>query len=329
MSRARKWLFGVLGFTCLAAAAACDSGAGPKHTQGPAGSSGPAGTTGAAGVTTGSAGAGPAGTSGGAGAPPPPVAAAGAAATGAAAGAPAAAAPAPDAATTSDAAGGAALPRAALIYTRTGTGYRHESIEPGAMAIKAALTPLGITSEISDDLTLFTTAGLARFGVVVLISTSGAAFGTPGTEPIGALVSFVRAGGGVVSIHAATATAYDGTSPYVQLLGGKFIDHPGGIRKTPCFVEGMPHVTTATMPATFMWTDEIYTFRDTNPENQVVVTCTGYNSTMHIPISWYRREGAGRVFNTAMGHGIELYAATGMLLKDHLVPGILWTLGLE
>jgi type 1 glutamine amidotransferase len=49
-------------------------------------------------------------------------------------------------------------------------------------------------------------------------------------------------------------------------------------------------------------------------------------STAHRrPISWYRAEGTGRVFYTALGQDFEW--TDRVFVEDHLRAGILWTLG--
>jgi hypothetical protein len=53
-------------------------------------------------------------------------------------------------------------PKNVLIFTRSTNAYVHESKLPATMAIKAALAPIGVTSELSDDVGVFTTASLAR-----------------------------------------------------------------------------------------------------------------------------------------------------------------------
>jgi type 1 glutamine amidotransferase len=337
MFEAAKRFGGVLG--CLVAVAACDAPVGPARGGagsggGPTGSAGsgasaaagtgaPAAGSGGAPTATpdGAAGAAPTPGSGGAGAP---VAAADAAVD---RGGSAGAAPALDAATVPEGGTGRSLPRNVLIFTRSTNTYVHESKLPAAAAIKAALAPLGVTAELSEDIGVFTAASLARFGALVLVDTTGKPVGDPGTAELGAMETFVKAGGGLVGVHAATATTYGVTLPYIPLLGGRFVDHPGGIRTTTCFPMGA-HPAVAQLPASFSMLDEIFTFDTLSADNQVVVQCLATDGKTRIPIAWHHLAGAGRVFNTAFGHPIELWTPDGLLLKQHVIPGILWTLGL-
>jgi type 1 glutamine amidotransferase len=173
----------------------------------------------------------------------------------------------------------------------------------------------------------FTAANLERFGAIILVDTTGKPLGDPGTAELDALAAFVRAGGGLVGIHAATATTYAVTLPYVPLLGAREVAHPGDVRMTTCFPQGT-HPSVAMLPASFPITDEIFTFDNVSNDDEVVVECLALDGKTRLPISWHRVEGAGRVFNEALGHPIELWTPDGLLLKQHVIPGVLWVLGL-
>jgi type 1 glutamine amidotransferase len=213
-----------------------------------------------------------------------------------------------------------------LIFTRSTNAYVHESKLPAAMAIKTALAALGVTSTLSEDTTLFTTAGLAPFGAIVLVDTTGKPLGDPGTAQQDALEAFVKAGGGLVGVHAATATSYGATSPYVALLGGLFVDHPGDVHDSTCFPSGA-HPAVAQLPASFAIRDEIFRLSNRRADSTVVVECLATDGKTRLPIAWHHVEGAGRVFDTALGHPLELWTADGLLLTKHVIPAILWTLG--
>jgi type 1 glutamine amidotransferase len=232
--------------------------------------------------------------------------------------------PAPDAGPGATDASDGATSRSVLVFTRT-TGFRHDSIEPAAMALRASLVPLGWVVDVGADPAAFTTANLARYAGVVLVSTTGMPLGDPGTNELAALAAFVRGGGALVGIHAATSTMYPLTTPYTQLLGGRFVDHPGGPRMSTCYVEGT-HPSVAALPAMFAVNDEIYVFDAFEATNVIDLRCLALDGTTRLPIAWHRTEGAGRVFNTALGHFTEEWDVAGKIVKDHVVPGILWAL---
>lgn len=209
-----------------------------------------------------------------------------------------------------------------LAFTRT-TGYRHASIEPAVTALQRAGAPLGVSVEAREDVALFTAEGLAPYGAVILLSTTGEPLGSPG-RAIDALVTYVRRGGGLVGIHAAT-DAYANADNYVRLLGGLFDGHPGDVRAASCRKEGR-HPAVTRLPETFEVRDEYYLFRSFRPDNQVVVRCLAVDGRTMIPVAWYRDEGAGRVFYTSFGHTNEIWTQR-RLVEDHMIPALLWALG--
>ncbi len=209
-----------------------------------------------------------------------------------------------------------------LALTRT-TGYRHASLEPALAVLQRAGGSLGVAVERAEDVTRFTAEGLAPYGAVILLSTTGEPLGPPG-RPIEALVGYVRGGGGLVGIHAAT-DAYPNADSYVRLLGGLFDGHPGDVRAASCRKEGN-HPAVTRLPPTIEMRDEYYLFRRFRPDNQVVVRCAAVDGRSLIPVAWYRQEGAGRVFYTTFGHPSEAWADR-RLVDDHVVPAILWALG--
>jgi type 1 glutamine amidotransferase len=230
-----------------------------------------------------------------------------------------------DATAATDTSGPGAAGGKVLIFTNS-TGYRHVSIEPEAAAIKAALAELGFSPEVSADPARFSTSGLADLRGIVLVSTTGKPLGDPGTDAVAALDAYVKGGGALISIHAASSTFYDPAGPYTRLIGGKFVNHPGSVRQATCFPEGT-HPASAKLPPSFSTKDEIYVFDNYRADNQVVLRCAAFTGNDKLPIAWYRSEGKGRVFNSALGHEAADFAPNALLMRDHFLPGMLWALG--
>jgi type 1 glutamine amidotransferase len=211
---------------------------------------------------------------------------------------------------------------AVLIFTRS-TGYVHKSTPTAALAIAKAANSAGITADIGEDPAYFTPASLKRYKAVVLLATAGEPLGTPGTEAIAALIAFVRGGGGLVGIENAT-NAHVKAPDFVALLGAIFNGHPGGLRTTTCEKTG-DHPSVARLPASITVTDEIYAFKDLRPDNQIVLRCGDGDDK--IPVAWYRAEGAGRIFFSALGHRPEQWTEPPLVV-DHVLPGVLWAMGI-
>lgn len=89
----------------------------------------------------------------------------------------------------------------------------------------------------------------------------------------------------------------------------------------------------AQLGETFKLTDEIYAYSDFRADNQVVLSCVSSTAPNTVrPIAWVREEGAGRVFNTALGHPSTNWTtpmdpnAPSRLVEDHVLPGLLWAM---
>ena len=226
-----------------------------------------------------------------------------------------------------------------LVFTRT-TGFRHDSIGAGVEAIRTLGGANGFSVEQTEDPTKFSDAGLAPFDVVIFLSTTGDVL-DPTQQA--AFERYIRAGGGWVGVHAATDTEYD-WAWYGQLIGNGayFRSHPA-IQPVTVKVESTAHVSTAHLPATFSFTDELYNFRQ-NPRSAVTVLMTldetsytagdGAMGADH-PIAWYHEFDGGRAWYTALGHRLELYQASNVpalqesfaQYTQHLLGGIRWAAG--
>jgi len=208
-----------------------------------------------------------------------------------------------------------------LVYFRA-TAYRHESTLTAVAAIAAALSPLGIASETSEDVSIVTPAQLSRFGAVVVVSPSGEPFGRVDSSANFALVEFVRGGGGLVGVHSVDS-AY-GCGMFSTLVGCVFAGHPGNVRTATCRTEGAHAVTSGLAPQ-FDTADEFHAFNNFRPDNIVVLRCDAVDGTTRLPIAWVRAEGAGRVFVNTLGHPVERWNDAAWVAMQ-IVPGIRWVL---
>ncbi|MEV8549137.1 ThuA domain-containing protein [Streptomyces glaucescens] len=209
-----------------------------------------------------------------------------------------------------------------LVYTRT-TDYRHDSI-PAAVAAVRALGEFDV--EHTEDPAALE-AALDGWAAVVFLSTSGDVLTPAGRER---LAGYVEAGGGFVGVHAAACTEY-GWPYYGELLGARFDRHPAH-QPGRAVVEDRTHPATRQLPAVWEFTDEWYDFR-TNPRGAArVLVCADESSYegggmgADHPLVWCRRQGAGRVFYTALGHAAEAYGDPDF--RQHLRGGIAWAAGL-
>lgn len=226
-----------------------------------------------------------------------------------------------------------ALPDAApapfrvLVFTRT-RGFRHGSIGDGVNAVKAIAIRRGWLDDHTEDPTRFTAANLARYRVVIWLSTTGDVLDA--TQQT-AFEGFIKAGGGYVGVHSATDTEY-GWPWYGKLVGAYFKRHPQ-IQAATLAVENTTHPATAHLSATWKRTDEWYDFR-ANPRANVTVLLTideksysGGTMGADHPVAWAHTFDGGRAFYTALGHTNATYKEADFIA--HLEGGIAWAGGLK
>ncbi|MFI8962865.1 ThuA domain-containing protein [Streptomyces sp. NPDC053493] len=228
----------------------------------------------------------------------------------------------------SDTTAGPGGARDVLVYTRT-AGYRHDSIPAGAAALTELATAAGLSAETTEDPAAFAPGRLARCAAVVLLSTTGSVLTDAGRA---AFEAYVRAGGGVLAIHAA-ANAEPDWPFYGELLGTRFAGHPEIQPGTVC-VDEPAHPATAPLPERWEWTDEWYNFTADPRAAGVRVLAradeTRYRGGTHgadHPLVWCRdaAPGRGRVLFTALGHAAEAYADPAF--RAHLAGALDWVAG--
>lgn len=208
---------------------------------------------------------------------------------------------------------------ALLVYTRT-TDYRHDSIPAGVAALRALG---GFTADATEDPAAFEEP-LDQYAAVVFLSTSGEVLTPAGRRR---LAAYVEAGGGFVGVHAAACTEY-GWPYYGELLGARFDRHPA-FQPGRVVTEDHDHPATRHLPGVWEFTDEWYDFR-TDPRAAGVRVLLRADESSYDgggmgdghPLAWCRRQGAGRVFYTALGHAAEAYGDPDF--RAHLFGGVTW-----
>jgi type 1 glutamine amidotransferase len=222
----------------------------------------------------------------------------------------------------------------ALVFSKT-AAFRHDSIPAGVAAIRELGARHGFRVHATEDAAAFTDANLARYDVVIWLSTTGDVLDDAQQA---AFERYIRRGGGYAGIHAASDTEYDWPW-YGGLVGAYFRDHPGSVNEqfqvATLRVFGRDTAATRYLPRRWVREEEWYNFR-TNPRDTVRVLTDvdertydprGYSVPggspgmgPHHPISWCQPYDGGRAFYTAMGHKAEYFEEP--LLLSHLLGGI-------
>lgn len=204
----------------------------------------------------------------------------------------------------------------------------------------------------SKDGSKFSKDYLGQFDAVFFYTTGDLTTrGTDGQPPMTpegkqALFDYVRAGKGFIGTHSASDTFHtaneskkgpdrylnhgEQADPYVRFLGGEFIKHDAQQKATNTVIDPKFPGFEKVGP-TFTLMEEWYSLKDFNPDIHVLTVIDApamkgedYKRPPY-PTSWARKEGAGRVWFTAMGHREDVW--TNPMFQDILVGGIKWALG--
>lgn len=149
-------------------------------------------------------------------------------------------------------------------------------------------------------------------------------------EELDNLLSYVRRGGAWVGIHSA-ADSFKWCRDYVAMVGGRFASHPPFAPLKARVLLGDHPVLDGI--ADFEHPDEFYYLDDCSlGDKHVVLVGEGPTDGRLRPLAWTKSYGEGRVFYTALGHGLQahnnpaFHALIGNALrwasaKDHWAPG--------
>jgi cytochrome c len=216
-----------------------------------------------------------------------------------------------------------------LVFSRTG-GWQHSSIPHGIAAIQQLGAEHGFRVDTTKNAAYFTEDSLKQYSAVVFLSTRGNVLDHRQQADF---ERYIQAGGGFVGIHSATDTEYDWPW-YGKLAGAYFESHPdypdSSKQNAVLTVVDRKHPATEFLPDTWQRFDEWYSFKQMNPDVQVLLTIdeqtyTGGKLGAYHPMAWYHAFDGGRAFYTALGHTDESYAEP--LFRQHLLGGIRYAIG--
>jgi type 1 glutamine amidotransferase len=217
----------------------------------------------------------------------------------------------------------------ALVFSKT-LMFRHASITNGIAAIKLLGAENGFHVEATEDASWFTATKLAKYQVIIFLSTSGDILDDAQQA---AFKIFIERGGGLVAIHAAVAgdVATEGGWPwYGQALCARFTNHSAIVQAT-VNVEDGKHPFTARLPDHWVRADEWYNFIATPRGCARVLasvdetTYQGGTMGKDHPVAWCKLAGKGRIWYTALGHTEASF--TELLFLKHLLGGIQFAAG--
>lgn len=220
-------------------------------------------------------------------------------------------------------------PKRVLVISLT-KGFRHSSIPLGEEIVK----------KLGDKSGLWTT-DFARTDVDVVqktapynLKTYDLVFfnNTTGDLPIRngqAFLDWVKAGGNVAGVHAATDTFHNWPD-FLDMIGAEFKTH-GAQNEVEFLVQDPNHPATKGLPLSWKHLEEVYQFKGYSTDKMhVLIYLDKHPNTFEpgfFPISWAKMYGKGRVFYTALGHREDLMQ--GDYFQKHLLQGMRWALGYD
>ena len=247
----------------------------------------------------------------------------------------------------------------ALMLTQS-AGFKHGSVNrKGTLApAEVAMTQLGQQTGLFDlvctqDAAVdFTKDNLAKYDLVMFYTTGDS---KTGELPVAKsdieyfLNDWVKKKGhGFVGFHSATDT-YKDYQPYWDFVGGTFNGHPWGAGETVTItVHDTKHPAMKPFGSEFEIKDEIYWYSHWQPEKVHVLMSLNIAKcktkgakakikecdkevevidARHVPVSWVKNVGDGRMFYTNLGHNEGTWVDKRFL--DHATGGIKWALGQE
>ena len=225
-----------------------------------------------------------------------------------------------------------AAPKRLLVVSVT-KGYRHSSIATGLtvvaeLAEKSGRFTLDFAGTDAELAAKMTPAALSNYDGVMFLSTTG---NLPLPDKA-AFLDWIKAGGGFIGVHSATDTFHSRggvVDPYIDMIGGEFVSHI--VTNVDCINNDTNHPATRDLGATWALRDEIYSQKNFSRERVHMLLSLDKNPVTgqpaFVPISWCKNYGNGKVFYTALGHFDEVW--DDPVFQQHLLGGILWSLGLE
>jgi len=219
-----------------------------------------------------------------------------------------------------------------LLYVTHSAGYKHEVLPYSQEVMQKLGGDSGaFAATCTDDVSTVDWNNLAAFDAIAFCTTGELPMSD---EAKNNLIQLVRRDGkAFVGIHNATDTLYQ-FAPYGEMVGGYFNGHPWH-QEVNILVEDQDHPATRHLPDAFRIHDEIYTHRNWSRDKTRVLMrldmesvdaskAVGKRDDGDVAMAWCHDFGAGRVFYTALGHGMPTW--TDERFHQHLLGGIRWAL---
>lgn len=225
--------------------------------------------------------------------------------------------------------------RKLLILDENLFAYVHATIPHGNLALELMGKYTGAyTPVFSNDLDNLKYPKIKEFDAIFLNSAGGFIFVEP--EVRDGLTRFIREGGGLAAIHAASYASLEWREG-TELIGAG--DGPHRVEKVTLKVDD-PHSPVAAPldPKGFVYVDEFYHFPTTGPYSReklhILLSIDGERTDLSpwpirpdndYGMAWVKSYGQGRVFYSELGHTPTLFMTPA--LSEFVLRGIQFALG--
>ena len=206
-----------------------------------------------------------------------------------------------------------------LVFSKAFT-YYHSSIAVAKEMAKQMGEKTGLfDADFTDDPKDLSAENLKNYDTVYLNNSTSIERGLTTEKMRKEFLEFVRNGGGVVAIHAATDGGWPG---YTDMIGGNFDGHPWGHEGTYCLCnEDLNHSVVKGIfdgNKSFKINDELYQYKDFNREKVRVLLSIDMSKFQNhrggrkredndYAMAWVKEFGKGRVFVSSPGHNHPIY----------------------
>ena len=225
------------------------------------------------------------------------------------------------------------IPR--ILFLTQSKGFTHGSVRrkegtraPAELALMQLAKDSGefsihCTQNAEADITK---ENLQRYDIVAFYTTGKLPIGDDDLEYL--LDDWLHEKGhGFLGFHSATDT-YKNHQPYWDMVGGSFNGHPWGSgSKVTATIHDTEHPAMKPFPKSYQFQDEIYQYRNWQPEKCRVLMSIDMQHTetkrpYHVPIAWCKQIGQGRMFYNNMGHREDTWRDERFL--DSVVAAVRW-----
>lgn len=213
-------------------------------------------------------------------------------------------------------------PKALIVWG----GWEGHQPQEVAEVFASDLTKQGFAVEMANTLDAFLGIPQATdLALIVPIWTMGTI--TP--EQLQPVLDAVRNGVGLAGCHGGMCDAFRNETEWHFMTGGQWVSHPGndGVKYTVQFLD-LDHEITSGMKDFEVCSEQYYLHVD--PGNKVLAT-TRFpvadgphvpNGETHVPVSWTKLYGKGRVFYCSLGHQADIVAMPEV--SELMTRGFLW-----